>query len=148
MIAGDPFPYAHFAPLAGIDGIKLISLQKGPGIEQLDGIASKFAVHILGNDLDETNGAFVDTAAVIMNLDLVICSDSAVAHLAGALGVPVWVVLNVVPDWRWLLEREDCPWYPTMHLFRQTKSGDWNSVFARHRRGIVHACGQTLRNDR
>jgi tetratricopeptide (TPR) repeat protein len=123
-------PLAHFAPLAGIDGIQLISLQKGPGADQLDLIASKFAVHNLGNDLDESTGAFMDTAAVIMNLDMVICSDSAIAHLAGAMGVPVWVALNMVPDWRWLLEREDSPWYPTMHLFRQTKSGDWNSVFA------------------
>ena len=65
------------------------------------------------------HGAFMDTAAIMMNLDLVITSDTSVAHLAGALGVPVWVVLPFVPDWRWLLDRSDSPWYPTMRLFRQ-----------------------------
>jgi len=70
----------------------------------------------------------MDTAAVIMNLDLVISSDTAVAHLAGALGVPVWVALPTIPDWRWLLDREDCPWYPTMRLFRQNSIGKWDEV--------------------
>ena len=65
------------------------------------------------------------------NLDLVITSDSSPAHLAGALGVPVWVALSMVPDWRWLLDREDSPWYPTMRLFRQVERGDWNDVFRR-----------------
>jgi hypothetical protein len=64
-----------------------------------------------------------------MNLDLVITSDTAVAHLAGALGVPVWVALPYVPDWRWLLDRADSPWYPTMRLFRQKRAGDWAGVF-------------------
>ena len=73
----------------------------------------------------------MDTAAVMKTLDLVISSDTAVAHLAGALGVPVWVALSKVPDWRWMLEREDSPWYPTMRLFRQTEAGNWDGVFAR-----------------
>jgi hypothetical protein len=72
----------------------------------------------------------MDTAAVMRNLDLVITSDTAVAHLAGALGVPVWVALGRACDWRWLDEREDCPWYPTMRLFRQERLGDWDGVFA------------------
>jgi hypothetical protein len=71
----------------------------------------------------------MDTAAIMQNLDLVISSDTAVPHLAGSLGVPVWVVLPLVPDWRWLLMREDSPWYPTMRLFRQTKLGCWEDVF-------------------
>jgi ADP-heptose:LPS heptosyltransferase len=71
----------------------------------------------------------MDTAAVIMNLDLVIGCDTAVTHLAGALGHATWVGLSYIPDWRWLLDREDCPWYPTMRLFRQKKPGDWPRVF-------------------
>jgi ADP-heptose:LPS heptosyltransferase len=71
----------------------------------------------------------MDTAALMMNLDLVITSDTAIAHLAGALGIPVWVALPRVPDWRWLLEREDTPWYPTMRLFRQRRYGHWEDVF-------------------
>ena len=89
------------------------------------------AVVDLGEDVDAGQGAFVDTAAIMKNLDLVITSDTAVAHLAGALGVPVWVALPFVPDWRWLLERSDSPWYPTMRLFRQEKAGDWAGVFER-----------------
>jgi ADP-heptose:LPS heptosyltransferase len=71
---------------------------------------------------------FSDTAAVIENLDLVISIDTSVAHLAGAMGKPVWALLPYACDWRWLLNREDSPWYPSMRLFRQTKNGDWNSV--------------------
>src|SRR5260370_22492010 len=65
------------------------------------------------------------------NLDLIVTSDSAVAHLAGGLGRPVWIALRDVPDWRWLLDREDSPWYPTARLFRQRRRGDWDEVFAR-----------------
>jgi ADP-heptose:LPS heptosyltransferase len=73
----------------------------------------------------------MDTAAVIKNLDLIVTSDTAVAHLSGALGVPVWVALTVAPDWRWMLERVDSPWYPTMRLFRQRHEGEWSEVFQR-----------------
>src|SRR5205823_2937597 len=83
-----------------------------------------------GSFVDEVHGPFMDTAAMMMNLDLVITSDTAVAHLAGALGMPVWVALPFVPDWRWLLDRADSPWYPTMRLFRQKRAGDWAEVFA------------------
>ena len=72
----------------------------------------------------------------MMSLDLVISSDTAVPHLAGALGRPVWVALRAVPDWRWLLERTDCPWYPTMRLFRQTTRDDWGPVFAAMRAAL------------
>jgi ADP-heptose:LPS heptosyltransferase len=74
---------------------------------------------------------FTDTAAIVSNLDLVITVDSAVAHLAGALGKPVWTLLPFAPDWRWMLSREDSPWYPTMRLFRQSAPGDWTSVMDR-----------------
>jgi tetratricopeptide (TPR) repeat protein len=122
-------PLIHFAPLARIEGVRLISLQQGPGTEQLE--ADPFPIIDLGTRLDKKSGAFMDTAAVMKNLHLVISCDTAIAHLAGALGVPVWLALPYVPDWRWLLEREDSPWYPSMRLFRQTEAVDWNGVFER-----------------
>jgi hypothetical protein len=73
----------------------------------------------------------MDTAAVMQNLDLVVTSDTSIAHLAGALGVRVWLAVTLMPDWRWLLGREDSPWYPTMRLFRQTRKGDWDGLFER-----------------
>jgi len=79
----------------------------------------------LGHDLKD----FTDTAALIENLDLVISVDTAVAHLAGAMGKPVWMLLPFLPDWRWMLGRDDSPWYPTMRLFRQPDRGNWGAVF-------------------
>ena len=125
------FRLAQFEPLARLDGVRLFSLQKGPGAEQVGEVADRFAIMDLGRTLDEATGAFMDTAAIMKNLDLVVTSDTSIAHLAGALGVPVWVALPSTPDWRWLLQREDSPWYPTMRLFRQTARGDWDGVFAR-----------------
>ncbi len=82
-------------------------------------LPERFPVLDLSTRLDQAAGAFMDTAAIMMNLDLVITSDTAVPHLAGALGVPVWMPVSALPEWRWLLDREDSPWYPTMRLFRQ-----------------------------
>ena len=79
-------------------------------------------------DFTEDIRDFSDTAAFIENLDLVISVDTAVAHLAGALGKPVWTLIPFAPDWRWMLNREDSPWYPTMRLFRQPSPGDWGTV--------------------
>jgi Flp pilus assembly protein TadD len=119
----------HFAPLARLEGVRLFGLQKGPARQQIR--ARHFTVADLGSTLDEASGAFTDTAAVMKNLDLVVTTDTAIAHLAGALGVPVWVALSVGPDWRWLLDREDSPWYPSMRLFRQAQPHDWDEVFER-----------------
>ncbi len=124
-------PLVEMAPLGTLKGIQLLSLQKGPGIDQLDGARGRMDIVHLGDRLDEESGAFMDTAAALKSLDLLVASDTAIAHVAGALGVPVWLALAHVPDWRWLLEREDTPWYPTMRLFRQTGVGDWPSVFQR-----------------
>ena len=92
--------------------------------------ASTNSIVELGSKLDPGLDQFIDTAAVIENLDLVITVDTSVAHLAGALGKPVWLLLPYAPGWRWMLDREDSPWYPTMRLFRQPSNGDWTGVFS------------------
>ncbi len=121
-------PLDAFAAIAERQGIRLVSLQKHAGAEQLAEVA--FPVERVPDDID-ADGAFVDTAAIIDCLDLVITSDTALAHLAGALGHPVWLALPFVPDWRWGTAGETTPWYPTMRLFRQRTDGDWGGVFAR-----------------
>jgi Flp pilus assembly protein TadD len=123
---GRSIPLSAFHPLA-LPGVRLISLQKGEGEDQL--ARAGFAVETLPG-LDDGPDAFVDTAAVMRTLDLVITSDTSIAHLGGALGCPVWVALRRVPDWRFMLDRSDSPWYPTMRLFRQAQDGDWPPVFA------------------
>jgi tetratricopeptide (TPR) repeat protein len=120
-------PLRAFAPLADVQGVRLLSLQNGPGREQLPELKESMRIMDLADQWED----FADTAAVMNNLDLVVTVDTAVAHLAGALGVPVWIALPLVPDWRWLLEREDSPWYPTARLFRQVDWGDWSGVFER-----------------
>jgi Flp pilus assembly protein TadD len=125
------FPLAHFACVARIPGVRLLSLQQGPGHEQLGRATHDFAVTDLGSQFRESTGSFLDTAAAMRNLDLVIAPNTALAHLAGALGVPVWVALSTSADWRWLLDRDDSPWYPTMRLFRQDDLGNWGLVFGR-----------------
>ena len=127
---GRSIPLAALEPLAQLPGVRLVSLQKGPGREQLRNVPFAERIIDLSADLDRGPDAFLDTAAVMAGLDLVISSDTAVAHLAGALGRPVWTVLAASPEWRWGLERSDSPWYPTMRLFRQTTDGDWKPVVA------------------
>lgn len=124
-------PLIHFAPLTRLRGVQLFSLQKEPGAEQLREMANAMPIINLARRLDLSGGAFLDTAAVMSHLDLVITCDTAIAHLAGAIGVPVWVALCAAPDWRWLENRDDSPWYPTMRLFRQSKLGRWDDVFER-----------------
>jgi tetratricopeptide (TPR) repeat protein len=125
---GRSIPLHEFAPLSQFPGVRLISLQKNFGTEQLARRPTGMTVETPGYEFDEGVDAFIDTAAMMVNLDLVVTSDTSIAHLAGALGRPVWVALKYVPDWRWLLDREDSPWYPSMRLFRQTKVGDWPGV--------------------
>jgi tetratricopeptide (TPR) repeat protein len=125
---GRSIPLTAFAPLAEIEGVRLISLQKGAGMEQLDQASFRDRIEDLRTELDLGADAFVDAAAVMAGLDLVITSDTSIAHLAGALARPVWVALNAAPDWRWLLKRSDTPWYPSMRLFRQPRAGAWGAV--------------------
>ena len=122
-----------FCVLGSLARRRLISLQKGFGAEQIATV--DFPVLDLSGRLDEVAGPFMDTAAVIRNLDLVVTVDTAIAHLAGALGAPVWLALPFSSYWVWLCERDDSPWYPTMRLFRQTALGEWPEVFER----IAHA---------
>jgi Flp pilus assembly protein TadD len=117
-------------PLARVPGVRLISLQKGTE-EEVRRVAGLFEVIDLGEALDRDAGAFMDTGAVMKNLDLVISADTAPAHLAGGLAVPFWVLLPFAPEWRWLLDREDSLWYPTARLFRQPRPGAWEDVIAR-----------------
>lgn len=126
---GRSFPLSLFSEISKISEVRLISLQKGFGTEQLDNIPKGMKVETLGDDFDNGPDAFIDTAAVMKCLDLVITSDTSIAHLAGALGVPTWVALKYVPDWRWLLDRTDSPWYPTIRLFRQKERNNWEAVF-------------------
>ncbi|MGH7138229.1 MAG: tetratricopeptide repeat protein [Pirellulales bacterium] len=133
----------HFAPLSRVPGVRLISLQKEevqsrteqPGVVAAspDGAAGfscvPFEMVSFGSLLDKTAGPFMDTASIIGNLDLVVAVDTSVAHLAGALAAPTWLALNYSADWRWMLDRDDSPWYPSMRLFRQQRPGEWCGVF-------------------
>src|SRR5579883_912096 len=129
---GDKLRSVHltrFAPLAAVPGVSLCSIQKGTGWEQLaDQSAASMSVIDLGT---RTKIEMMDTAALMMNLDLIVAVDTAVVHVTGALGRPVWVAVPFAADWRWLRRGETTAWYPTMRLFRQTTHGDWDGVFNR-----------------
>ncbi|WP_448562211.1 tetratricopeptide repeat protein [Trichothermofontia sp.] len=120
-------PLIAFLPLLALKNIAFYSLQVGEPVTQLANLPDEIALLDLSPHLKD----FADTAAVIEQLDLVITVDTAVAHLAGALGKSTWILLSALPDWRWLLDREDSPWYPTVRLFRQTRLGDWAEVMTR-----------------
>ena len=124
---GRSFPLNLFEDISKLTNVELISLHKGEGEKQIDDI--NFDLTVLDNDFDNGEDAFIDTAAVMANCDLIITSDTAIAHLAGALGCPTWVVLKKIPDWRWMLDRNDSPWYPNMKLYRQKERDNWEEVF-------------------
>jgi hypothetical protein len=119
-----------------IAGTRFFSLQKGAGREQLAGRA--LPANLV--DLDQGIASFDDTAAIIANLDIVVTCDTAVAHLAGALGKPAFVMLPFAHDWRYGLAADTSPWYPSMRLFRQTARGDWAGVLAR----VTHALREAV----
>ena len=120
---------ARLAPLLSVADVGFVSLQKDLRDGDKEILTGHPGVAQLGTQLQD----FGDTAAVISELDLVISSDTSVVHLAGAMGRPTWVLLEYTPDWRWLLSREDSPWYPAARLFRQPKAGDWDSVIRKAR---------------
>lgn len=138
-------PLQQFAAVAEVPGVHLVSLHQGPGRAELAPAQERFPIVDFGDQVDRTAGAFMDTAAIMMNLDLILTCDTALAHLAGALGVPVWVALPHAADWRWFRDRDDSPWYPTMRLFRQPRPGDWDTVFQRIGQALRERVGQRLR---
>jgi len=125
---------ASLSPLVQTPGVRFFSLQKGEAAAESKSPPPSMELIDWTNELND----FADTAALITNLDLLIAVDTAVAHLAGAMGKPIWTLLPFVPDWRWLLQREDSPWYPSMRLFRQPSLGDWNSVVTRVAETLSH----------
>lgn len=123
-------PLKTLMTLSTISGISLYSLQQQLGLEQIAELPYPHVLHTFDSSFDVTHGRFMDTAAVISNLDLIISVDTAIAHLAGALAKPVWLLVPTPCDWRWMTNRTDSPWYPTMRIFRQKNAGDWDSVIA------------------
>jgi tetratricopeptide (TPR) repeat protein len=115
---------SRLLPVTSVDGVQFFSLQKDLRPDDAGTLQNSPGIIQLGGEM----ATFADAAAIVSMMDLVISSDTAVVHLAGAMGKPVWVLLQFVPDWRWLLDRDDSPWYPTMRLFRQTRPGDWGTV--------------------
>jgi len=130
----------HLAQLATVANVKLFGLQKGPGAAQASTLSPSFLIRNVGEEFSD----FADTAAAIENMDLIISVDTSVAHLAGAMGKPTWVLLKFDADWRWLLERDDSPWYPSMRLFRQARGETWPTVIER----VTQALREFLEEDR
>lgn len=118
------------APLAALPGVELYALHMDVGADELPETVAR-RIQVFGDGFDRGPDAFVDTAAVMANLDLVVTCDTSIAHLAGALGRPVWVALRHVAEWRWMLERVDSPWYPTMRLMRAGAGDDWFELYDR-----------------
>jgi len=125
--ANRSIPLKYFNSFAGLDNVELYSLQKGTGIEQLKELSDSVKIIDIGSDFND----YSDTAAAIANLDLVITVDTSVAHLSAAMNKPTWILLPHFPDWRWLLDREDSPWYKSVKLFRQNEPGNWEELFIR-----------------
>jgi len=125
------FQLEHLRPLMDVPGIRLISLQIGTGVEQIERLLPDMRVETLGPDFDSGQDNFIDTAAAMASLDLIITPDTGLAHLAGALGKPIWIALIEIPEWRWQLEVTESYWYPAAKLFRQPKRDDWDSVFSK-----------------
>jgi hypothetical protein len=117
----------ELAPIASLPNISLYSFQRGPGHAELNALRRYALVH----DTSKHSREIADTAADLMNMDLLITVDTMAAHLAGALGRPVWTMLPFDADWRWMLDTSSTPWYPTMTLYRQSRPGDWSSVIQR-----------------
>lgn len=130
-VAAKSIPLSFFKPIMRLPQVTVYSLQRVSGTEQVDQLPSDCRLVTFDDDFDKSHGRFMDTAALIKNLDLVITVDTSIAHLAAGLGIPTWILLPEPPDWRWMLHRGDSPWYPqVMTLFRQPTTGNWRTVIA------------------
>jgi len=142
-VAAKSLPVALLAQLSEVPNVTIYSLQQVHGTEQLADVDSHYTIKQFGAEFDALNGRFMDTAAVIKNLDLIISVDTSIGHLAGGLGAQTWLLLPRVADWRWLLNRDDSPWYPTVRLFRQSISGDWQQVIDRVKKELNELVNDT-----
>ncbi len=133
-------PLKEFAPVAAVPGVSLVSLQKGFGEEQIEPAREIVPLTVFPDR--DADGTFLDTSAIMQHLDLVLACDTSVVHLAGALGRPVWTLIAIANDWRWMTQREDSVWYPTMRLLRQQRFGDWTSVI----QNVVQSIRREIRN--
>ncbi|MDI1343875.1 MAG: tetratricopeptide repeat protein [Pseudolabrys sp.] len=124
-------PLTAFAALAALPGVELIALQKGAPLGDIKGAAFREKIRSIDADPSADRDYFLDTAAAMMGLDLIVSCDSPIVHLAGALGRPVFTLVPVISDWRWMLSRDDSPWYPTLRVFRQATAQQWGPVFER-----------------
>lgn len=120
-------PLQILSQIGKLPHVSLYSLQKHDGLEQLKKLPSDITITVF-DELDEQHGSFMDTAALISHLDLVITVDTATAHVAGALGIPVWILIPYSADWRWIVGRTNSPWYPTMKIFKRSHPHDWDTV--------------------
>jgi len=127
-IARRGIPLSQFYKLGSTPGVTVYSLQCVEGLEQLNDVPNHVTIKTFDETFDKKHGPFMDTAAVMQELDLIISTDTATAHIAGALGRPVWLLLPYATDWRWLAKRADSPWYPTMRIFKQPNPFDWDSI--------------------
>jgi tetratricopeptide (TPR) repeat protein len=128
LVSRRGMPLRQFYPLAQLKGVSFYSLQQFDGVEQINDAQSIFPIHVFDETFDKNHGSFMDSAAVMMHLDLIISVDTAIAHLAGALGRPIWLLLPYAADWRWIAHRKDSPWYPSMRIFKQSTPFNWEFV--------------------
>ena len=124
-------PLASLVPLASVPGIRLISFQKNLGTEQIAPLQDRMKIDCFEQGPRPDVDSFQDSAALMSLMDVVVTIDSAPVHLAGAVGVPAWLLCPVNPEWRWLVGRDDSPWYPSVRIFRQTRRNQWDDVVAR-----------------
>ncbi|MCT0207777.1 tetratricopeptide repeat protein [Synechococcus sp. CS-1332] len=136
ILSGRSIPLELLSPLAELSGVTFLSLQKGAGTEQLESCSFRDSFIDLQDEITSTM-SFTETAAILESCDLVITTDTALAHLSGGLGRPTWLLLHQVPDWRWGLRGERTHWYPSMRLFRQRRPHDWPEVIRRVKRSLI-----------